>query len=47
LFEADAGRKIKKEPPVAVELRKDLDLFPAEGESVGGGVVSEIWSFNA
>ncbi|KAJ7714208.1 hypothetical protein B0H16DRAFT_1742790 [Mycena metata] len=32
LFDADANRKIKKEPPVAVEMGKDVHLFPREEE---------------
>ncbi|KAJ7043875.1 CBF/Mak21 family-domain-containing protein [Mycena alexandri] len=45
LFDADANRKIKKEPPVAVEMGKDLHLFPREEEVLGGDVVAELWSF--
>ncbi|KAJ7167536.1 CBF/Mak21 family-domain-containing protein [Mycena filopes] len=43
LFDADANRKIKKEPPVAVEMGKDLHLFAGEE----GDVVTELWSFAA
>ncbi|KAJ6619540.1 CBF/Mak21 family-domain-containing protein [Mycena sp. CBHHK59/15] len=47
LFDADASRKIKKEPAVAVDLGKHLDLFPADSEAAsGGGIVSELWSFS-
>jgi hypothetical protein len=45
LFDADATRKIKKEPPVAMEMGKHKDLFPREVEVLGGDVVSELWSF--
>ncbi|KAJ7366593.1 CBF/Mak21 family-domain-containing protein [Mycena albidolilacea] len=45
LFDADATRKIKKEPPVAMEIGKHKDLFPREVEVLGGDVVSELWSF--
>ncbi|KAF7299244.1 Ribosome biogenesis protein Noc4 [Mycena indigotica] len=41
LFDADANRKIKKEPPVAMDMTKGL--FGNEG--VEGDVVSELWSF--
>ncbi|KAJ6499420.1 CBF/Mak21 family-domain-containing protein [Mycena sanguinolenta] len=44
LFEADATRKIKKEPPVAIEMGKHGALFPRE-EVLGGDVVSDLWSF--
>ncbi|KAF8143833.1 CBF/Mak21 family-domain-containing protein [Mycena galopus ATCC 62051] len=46
LFDADAMRKIKKEPPVGMEMGKQVDLFPRE-EVLGGDVVSELWSFAA
>ncbi|KAK7057756.1 ribosome biogenesis protein Noc4 [Favolaschia claudopus] len=39
LFEADATRKIKKEPPVAIEMGK-ADVFSSETD-----VVTELWSF--
>jgi hypothetical protein len=45
LFDADANRKIKKEPPVAVDMGKQLDLFCCDSEAAGGDVVSEMWSF--
>ncbi|KAJ7857769.1 CBF/Mak21 family-domain-containing protein [Mycena leptocephala] len=47
LFDADANRKIKKEPPVAIEMGKQLDLFPSEAEVLGGDIVSDLWSFAA
>ncbi|KAJ7465318.1 CBF/Mak21 family-domain-containing protein [Mycena latifolia] len=47
LFDADADRKIKKEPAVAVDMGKQLDLFRGdEAEELGGDVVSELWSFS-
>ncbi|KAJ7695707.1 CBF/Mak21 family-domain-containing protein [Mycena rosella] len=49
LFDADANRKIKKEPPVAVDLGKQVDLFRGKGEGdtdgAGGDIVSDLWSF--
>ncbi|KAJ7202823.1 CBF/Mak21 family-domain-containing protein [Mycena pura] len=45
LFEADASRKIKKEPAVAVEMEKRVQLFPAADKEMDGDVVSELWSF--
>ncbi|KAF7296464.1 Ribosome biogenesis protein Noc4 [Mycena chlorophos] len=51
LFDADASRKIRKEPPVAMELGKNMRrLFTAEADSEELGsaerdVVSELWDF--
>ncbi|KAF7365435.1 Ribosome biogenesis protein Noc4 [Mycena venus] len=45
LFDADATRKIKKEPPVALEMGKHADLFSGEVEVLDGDAVSELWSF--
>ncbi|KAJ7164681.1 CBF/Mak21 family-domain-containing protein [Mycena crocata] len=45
LFDADANRKIKKEPPVAVDMGKHLDLFSSQVEV--GDVVTDLWSFSA
>ncbi|KAJ6557232.1 CBF/Mak21 family-domain-containing protein [Mycena vulgaris] len=47
LFDADANRKIKKEPPVAVDMGKQLDLFGGDAEMAGGDVISDLWSFSA
>jgi len=44
-LEADANRKIKKEPPVAVDMGTRIDLFSGGAEEVGGDVVSDLWSF--
>ncbi|KAJ7644308.1 CBF/Mak21 family-domain-containing protein [Roridomyces roridus] len=41
LFDADANRKIKKEPPLAVDFGKQTKLFSSHEE---GDVVSELWS---
>lgn len=46
LFDADAMRKIKKEPPVAMEMGKHMALFPRE-EVLGGDVISELWGFGS
>ncbi|KAJ7645611.1 CBF/Mak21 family-domain-containing protein [Mycena polygramma] len=45
LFDADANRKIKKEPPVAIDMGKQSDLFPRDVEMLGADVVSDLWSF--
>ncbi|KAJ6584689.1 CBF/Mak21 family-domain-containing protein [Mycena capillaripes] len=45
LFDADANRKIKKEPPVGMEMGKDVALFSHDPEVLSGDVVSELWSF--
>ncbi|KAJ7718108.1 CBF/Mak21 family-domain-containing protein [Mycena maculata] len=47
LFDADVNRKIKKEPPVAVDMGKQLQLFSGDPEVVDGDVVSDLWSFTA
>ncbi|KAJ7075860.1 CBF/Mak21 family-domain-containing protein [Mycena belliarum] len=47
LFDADASRKIKKEPPVAVDMGKQPDLFRDSEVEVNRDVVSELWSFSA
>ncbi|KAJ7244754.1 CBF/Mak21 family-domain-containing protein [Mycena haematopus] len=46
LFDADAMRKIKKEPPVAMEMGKHMALFPRE-EVLGGDGISELWVFGS
>ena len=51
LFGTEAKRKIKKEPPLAFELRKSI--FPSRRDketeddipSIGTDVVSELWTF--
>ena len=52
LFESEVGRKIKKDPAVAMELKKHLFLtagqkeqIPEEAISVQGDVVTELWTF--
>ncbi|KAF7305082.1 Ribosome biogenesis protein Noc4 [Mycena kentingensis (nom. inval.)] len=47
LFDADANRKIKKEPPVAMEMGQSVKrLFgQVEGEEEVQDVVCELWSF--
>ncbi|KAF9455526.1 CBF/Mak21 family-domain-containing protein [Collybia nuda] len=57
LFDTEANRKIKKEPPLAVEMRKPGSLFPVAPESTeksdareesteDNDVVSELWTFS-
>ncbi|CAK5270198.1 unnamed protein product [Mycena citricolor] len=41
LFDADAARKIKKEPPVALEMGKNVELFR---EEVVSNVTTDLWS---
>lgn len=52
LFESEAKRKIKKDPAVAMELKKYMFLtedqkeqIPEGGTSVQGDVVTELWTF--
>lgn len=52
LFESDAKRKIKKDPAVAMELKKYLfitedqkEQVPEGAISVQGDVVTELWTF--
>ena len=52
MFESEAKRKIKKDPAVAMELRKYLFLtaeekgqIPEEAISVQGDAVTELWTF--
>jgi len=52
LFESEAKRKIKKDPAVAMELKKYLYLtagqkeqIPEEEISAHGDMVTELWSF--
>jgi len=52
LFESEAKRKIKKDPAIAMELKKHLfltadqkDQIPEEAISVQGDVVTELWTF--
>jgi len=53
LFESEANRKIKKEPALAVEMGKIVDLFPvgvdkdADADEVtpSGDVISQLWTF--
>jgi U3 small nucleolar RNA-associated protein 19 len=51
LFESEANRKIKKEPALAVEMGKIVDLFPigvdadADEVTLSGDVISELWTF--
>ena len=57
LFDAEANRKIKKEPPVALEVeqqqKEKLQLLfvgvdaddDADLVSAGGDVVTELWGF--
>jgi len=52
LFESEAKRKIKKDPAVAMELKKYMFLtadqkvqIPEEAISVQGDVVTELWTF--
>ncbi|KAJ8516405.1 hypothetical protein ONZ45_g6274 [Pleurotus djamor] len=54
LFDTEAGRKIKKEPALSMELElgKGINLFPvlpaADGseEVVSSDIVTQLWSFN-
>lgn len=51
LFDTEANRKIKRDPPLALELKNGL--FPSAREEpaeddvpgVGTDVVSELWTF--
>jgi len=52
LFESEAKRKIKKDPAIAMELKKHLFLtadqkeqIPEEAITVQGDVVTELWTF--
>jgi hypothetical protein len=52
LFESEAKRRIKKDPAVAMELKKHMFLtadqkaqIPEEAISVQGDVVTELWTF--
>ena len=52
LFESEAKRKIKKDPAIAMELKKHLFLtaeqkqqIPEEAITVQGDVVTELWKF--
>ncbi|KAJ7069994.1 CBF/Mak21 family-domain-containing protein [Mycena amicta] len=46
LFDADANRKIKKEPPVAMDIGKNIKgLFDQLQTEEERDVVSELWSF--
>jgi len=52
LFESEAKRKIKKDPAIAIELKKHLFLtadrkeqIPEEAITVQGDVVTELWTF--
>lgn len=52
LFESESKRKIKKDPAVAMELKKYMFLtddqkeqIPEEVISVQGDVVAELWTF--
>ena len=55
LFDAEAGRKIKKEPALAMEIDRPTLRFPGRGdddddvedESVqpSTNVISELWTF--
>jgi len=52
LFESEAKRKIKKDPAIAMELKKYLFLtadqkerISGEAISVQGDVVTELWTF--
>uniref|UniRef100_A0A0W0EW87 CCAAT-binding factor domain-containing protein n=1 Tax=Moniliophthora roreri TaxID=221103 RepID=A0A0W0EW87_MONRR len=42
LFDAEANRKIKKEPALAVELDQQINLF---GKTDAVGVVGDLWTF--
>jgi hypothetical protein len=52
LFESEAKRRIKKDPAIAMELKKHLFLtadqkewIPEEALNVQGDVVTELWTF--
>ncbi|TFK19927.1 CBF-domain-containing protein [Coprinopsis marcescibilis] len=49
LMETDVNRKIKKEPPLAMECDAKVDMFPSgedeERKAKGGDLVSELWTF--
>ena len=52
MFESEAGRKIKKDPAVAMELKNypfltadQREQVPEEAISVRGDVVTELWTF--
>ncbi|KAH6902660.1 ribosome biogenesis protein Noc4 [Coprinopsis sp. MPI-PUGE-AT-0042] len=56
LFETEVNRKIKKDPPLAMQSGRKIDLFPvavedvevegAVGDGIGGDLVSELWAFS-
>jgi len=52
LFESEVKRKVKKDPAIAMELKKHLFLtaekkeqIPEEAITVQGDVITELWTF--
>ena len=44
LFDAEASRKIRKEPALAMDMDQNMRLFVSE-EDESVGIVGELWSF--